>query len=166
MKLPAEVGNRVLDALPTSEYRRLIIRMRPVELPRGKVLYNAGDRAEAAYFPISGVVSLLSTTESGEIIEVGMVGNEGTTCVPVITHQQEMPYRVVVQIAGRAVKIDSESVRREFLCGGRFHDLLICYTHSLFAEITQSAVCSMAPESLRISASAWIRSVTSRPVPR
>src|SRR5258705_1585543 len=26
------------------------------------------------------------TSESGEIIEVGMVGNEGTTCVPVITH--------------------------------------------------------------------------------
>ena len=47
MRLPAEVGNRVLDALPTSEYRRLIMRMRPVELPRGKVLYNAGDRAEA-----------------------------------------------------------------------------------------------------------------------
>lgn len=142
MRLPAEVGIRVLDALPTSEYRRLIIRMRPVELSRGEVLYNAGDRAEAAYFPVSGVISLLSTTESGEIIEVGMVGNEGTTCVPVITHQQEMPYRVVVQIAGRAVKIDEESVRREFLCGGRFHDLLICYMHSLFAEITQSAVCN------------------------
>jgi CRP-like cAMP-binding protein len=142
MRLPAEVGNRILDALPTNEYRRLITRMRPVELPRGKVLYNAGDRADVAYFPIRGVVSLLSTTESGEIIEVGMVGNEGTTGLPVITHQQEMPYRVLVQIAGEGVKIDSETVRREFSCAGRFHDLLICYTHSLFAEITQSAVCN------------------------
>jgi len=116
--------------------------MRPVELPRGKVLFNAGDEVDVAYFPVSGVISLLSTTESGEIIEVGMVGNEGTTCLPIIAHQQEIPYRVVVQIAGHGVKIDSETVRREFLCAGRFHDLLICYTHSLFAEITQSAVCN------------------------
>src|ERR1041384_1761227 len=142
MRLPPEVGNHLLDALPTLEYRRLISRMRLVELPRGKVLYNAGDDADAAYFPVRGVVSLLSTTESGEIIEVGMVGSEGTTCLPVITHQQEMPYRVLVQIGGAAVKIDSDSVRREFLSGGRFHDLLICYTHTLFAEITQSAVCN------------------------
>src|ERR1041384_1589666 len=142
MRLPPEVGNHLLDALPTLEYRRLISRMRLVELPRGKVLYNAGDDADAAYFPVRGVVSLLSTTESGEIIEVGMVGSEGTTCLPVITHQQEMPYRLLVQIAGHALRIEADAVRKEFVRGGRLHDLLICHTHSLFSEITQSAVCN------------------------
>jgi CRP-like cAMP-binding protein len=113
-----------------------------VELPRGEVLYNAGDRADFIYFPIGGVVSLLSTTESGGVIEVGMVGSEGTTCLPGITHQQEMPYRVLVQIGGHALTIEAEAVRKEFNRGGRLQDLLICHTHSLFAEIAQSAVCN------------------------
>src|SRR5437870_13072183 len=106
--------------------------MRMLQLPTREVLYNDGDRDGFVYFPISGVVSLLSTTESSEVIEVGMVGSEGTTCLPVITHQQEIPYRVLVQIAGEALKIDADVVRKEFIRGGRLHDSLICYTHSLF----------------------------------
>ena len=135
----AEAGACTLAAV---EYGRLSPRLRMVQLPTGEVLYNAGDRADFVYFPISGVVSLLSTTESGEVIEVAMVGSEGTTCLPVITHQQEMPYRLLVQIAGHALRIEADTVRKEFVRGGRLHDLLICHTHSLFSEITQSAVCN------------------------
>jgi CRP-like cAMP-binding protein len=142
MKAFPHVRNRLLQALSAEEFGRLTPKLRPVQLVRGEVLYNAGDRAESVYFPLSGVVSLLSTTESGEVVEVGMVGNEGTTCIPVITHQQEMPYRVLIQIAGNALRIDAEAVREEFIRGRRLHNLLICYTHSLFAQIAQSAVCN------------------------
>jgi CRP-like cAMP-binding protein len=142
MKAFPNVRNRLLHALSAEEYGRLGPKLRPVHLVRGEVLYNAGDRAESVYFPLSGVVSLLSTTESGEVVEVGMGGNEGTTCIPVITHQQEMPYRVLIQIAGDALRIDAEAVREEFIRGRRLHNLLICYTHSLFAQIAQSAVCN------------------------
>ena len=142
MKVGPRMGNRLLKTLSAVEYGRLSPRLRMVQLPTGEVLYNAGDRADFVYFPISGVVSLLSTTESGEVIEVAMVGSEGTTCLPVITHQQEMPYRLLVQIAGHALRIEADTVRKEFVRGGRLHDLLICHTHSLFSEITQSAVCN------------------------
>ena len=136
------MANRLLKALSAVEYGRLSSKLQLVELPSGEVLYNVGDRVGFVYFPISGVVSLLSTTESGDVIEVGMVGSEGTTCLPGITHQQEMPYRVLVQIGGRALRIEADAVRKEFIRGRRLHDLLICHTHSLFAEITQSAVCN------------------------
>ena len=142
MKVGPRMGNRLLKTLAAVEYGRLSPRLRMVQLPTAEVLYNAGDRADFVYFPISGVVSLLSTTESGEVIEVAMVGSEGTTCLPVITHQQEMPYRLLVQIAGHALRIEADTVRKEFVRGGRLHDLLICHTHSLFSEITQSAVCN------------------------
>ena len=111
MKVGPRMGNRLLKTLSAVEYGRLSPRLRMVQLPTGEVLYNAGDRADFVYFPISGVVSLLSTTESGEVIEVAMVGSEGTTCLPVITHQQEMPYRLLVQIAGHALRIEADTVR-------------------------------------------------------
>src|SRR5713226_9727446 len=134
--------NHLLQALSTEEYGRFSPKLQSVHLPRGRVLYNAGDRADFVYFPISGVVSLLSSTESGEVVEVGVIGNEGTTCIPVITHAQEMPYRVLIQIPGDAMRCKAEIVRDEFVRGGRLHNLLICYTHSLFAQIAQSAVCN------------------------
>ena len=142
MRPTRENRNRLLQALSNEEYRRFASKLQPIHLTRGKVLYDAGDRADFVYFPLSGVVSLLSSTENGEVVEVGVIGNEGTTCVPVITHAQEMPYRVLIQIPGEAVRCRAEAVREEFIRAGRLHNLLICYTHSLFAQIAQSAVCN------------------------
>jgi len=138
----ATVKNRLLQALSSDEYRRLAPKLQQVHLPTGKVLYNAGDRADYVYFPLSGVVSLLSTTEAGEIVEVGMVGNEGTTYIPVISHAQEVPYRLLIQIPADAVRCEAGAIREEFVKGGQLHNLLICHMHSLFAQIAQSAVCN------------------------
>jgi len=136
------MNNQLLQALSAEELGRLTARLRSVRLSRGQVLYDAGESAGYVYFPISGVVSLLSITEAGEIVEVGMVGNEGTTCIPFIDQQQQMPYRLLIQIPGDALRIHADFVREEFRRGGRLHDLLIGHTHSLFAQISQSAVCN------------------------
>src|SRR6266496_3739330 len=136
------IQNRLLKALTAEEYRRLSPRLQDVHLPRGRVLYEAGNRADFVYFPLSGVVSLLSSTRTGQMVEVGMVGNEGTTCVPVTNHAQALPYKVLFQISADALRCEAEVVRDEFIRGGSLHSLLTCHTHSLFAQIAQSAVCN------------------------
>lgn len=138
----ASLQNRLLRALPNEVYERLTPKLRPVQLPRGRVLYDAGDLADCVYFPLSGVVSLLSSTEAGEVIEVGVVGNEGITVIPTIGRAREMPYRAVVQIPVEAVSIEVGVIRDEFLRGCELRNLLICHMHSLFAQIAQSAVCN------------------------
>jgi CRP-like cAMP-binding protein len=132
----------MLRALSAEEYGRLASRMKYVDLSTGQVLYNSGDRAEFVYFPLSGVVSLLSSTEAGEVVEVGMVGNEGTTCIPAVSHTQEMPYRLLIQVPGDALRCEAKVVRNEFVRGGELHRQLICHMNSLFAQIAQSAVCN------------------------
>jgi len=136
------IQNRLLKALTAEEYRRLGPRLQDVHLPRGRVLYEAGNRADFVYFTLSGVVSLLSSTRTGQMVEVGMVGNEGTTCVPVINHAAALPYKVLIQISADALRCEAEVVRDEFTRGGNLHSLLTCHTHSLFAQIAQSAVCN------------------------
>src|SRR5262245_48412152 len=91
-------ANRLLRSLPTEEFERIQRNSQTVLLPRGRVIWEAGDAAHQVYFPLSGVISLLSTTEAGEVIEVAMVGNEGTTALPVIMHAREMPYRAQIQV--------------------------------------------------------------------
>jgi len=134
--------NSLLESLPRKEYERLRPKLQLVQLSRGRVLCEAGDFAEYVYFPLNGVISLLSSTEAGEVIEVGMVGNEGTTALPIIMHAREMPYRAVVQLPVEALRSQPEVIQEEFKRASRLQNLLVCYAHSLFAQIAQSAVCN------------------------
>jgi ankyrin repeat protein len=59
------IGNRLLAALPATEYEALLPNLQRVHLPLDTMLYQAGDRINYAYFPISGMTSLLSITEDG-----------------------------------------------------------------------------------------------------
>lgn len=134
--------NRLLSALPSETYQRLLPDLTTTCLNKGKVLYEAGDHVRACYFPVGGMISLLSTTEDGETIEVSMVGDEGMVGVPAILGVNITPYEIMVQIETDALMVKADVLRREFTRGGRLHDLLLRYTHALLCQISQSAVCN------------------------
>ena len=136
------IGNRLLASLPPAEYEVLLPHLERVHLPLDTMLYHAGDRIQYAYFPVSGMASLLSITEDGEAIEVAMVGNEGMVDVGCFLRVNIMPYQSVIQIAADALKIRADLLRREFDRGGRLQDVLLRYTHALLTHVSQSAVCN------------------------
>lgn len=135
-------GNGLLSALPREEYERLSPHLELIRLTAGKILYNAGDPVRYAYFPKGGMVSLLSVTEDGRTIEVGMIGSEGMAGVPVVLRSSEAPYQVMVQLAGNALRIRGGPLRDEFDRGGKLQDLLLRYTHTLLVQVAQSAACN------------------------
>lgn len=134
--------NRLLTVLPQKEYERLTPHLEPVHLRKGEVLYEANDPVRYAFFPSNGIVSLLLTTEEGEMIEVGMIGNEGVTGLPVILRADRTPYLVVAQLPVEAVRIKAEALKSIFDEGGQFQHLLLSYTHVLFTQVAQSALCN------------------------
>ena len=69
-------ANRLLALLPQSEYARLPPHLKPVYLKKGAALYQAGDAVRYCYFPVCGVLSLLSPDAEGKTVEIGMCGNE------------------------------------------------------------------------------------------
>lgn len=143
LKEPVTVfGNSLLLALPHAEYQRLKPHLAMVRLPPGKILYNAGDIVRHAYFPKDGVVSLLSITEDGRTIEVGMIGNEGMAGIPIILRSNTAPFQVMVQLAGNALRIRGDALREEFNRGGKLQDMLLRYTNSLLTQVAQSAACN------------------------
>ena len=74
--------NRILEALPAGERDRLVRSMEVIALPIKAVLFEPGQPIDAVYFPISGVISLVTALEDGNIVEVATVGNEGIVGVP------------------------------------------------------------------------------------
>lgn len=134
--------NRLLGALSRQQYERLLPNLELVRLTPGKILYDVGDTVHHAYFPIGGMISLLSITQGGRTVEVGMVGNEGMTGLPTVLRCNVAPYRVMVQFAGNALRIRAEALKAEMSRSGQLQEVLLCYTHALLIQIAQSASCN------------------------
>lgn len=133
--------NRLLAALPRAEFERLAPRLEQVKLPNG-ILYDAGDVVHHAYFVQSGMVSLLSVTDKDQVIEVGVVGDEGMVGIPSALRDKRAPLRTLVQIPVTALRLSASALRQEFKRGGELQELILCYTHSLAMQIGQTVACN------------------------
>jgi CRP-like cAMP-binding protein len=113
-----------------------------VRLPRGRVIYEAGATVRHAYFLTGGIASLLAATADDDTVQVAMVGSEGALGPPALLGIGVMPYQVMMQLPGSALRISTAALGAEFGRGGPLHDSLLHYLHTLIAQITQSALCN------------------------
>jgi CRP-like cAMP-binding protein len=134
--------NRILRSLTRDELQRLLPFSERVNLPSGQVLFDAGDKISELYFLDSGMASLLSTTEEGSTIEVGMVGYEGIVGAALLLKNPQMPYRSMMQIAGQATKIQARPLLEEFDRNLDFRSLVLRYLHFMLMQVSQSALCN------------------------
>lgn len=139
---PKSGENRLLSRLPQQEKSALIAHLQPIHLKKKTVLYHAGDAVRYCYFPLNGMLSVLSSAGAGEIIEVSMIGNEGMAGVPAILQSSIIPYEVMVQIPSDAMRIEAEALKKQFNQGGTLQWLLLKYVHALLCQISQSGVCN------------------------
>jgi CRP-like cAMP-binding protein len=70
-------GNAILNALPTDVRERVMRHMTPVSLKIKTVLFEPGEVTSDVHFPLSGVISLVTPLQEGNVVEVATVGNEG-----------------------------------------------------------------------------------------
>jgi len=135
------IGNRILAALPREDFARLAPCLTAVRLERNKVVYITGDQIRYVYFPINGLMSLLSTTETGSTVEVAMVSNEGIVGLQVVLKNSMIPYEVAVQTETEAYRIKAEDLQEEFDKGEALQELILHYLNLLIAQISQSSLC-------------------------
>ncbi|MDQ1590551.1 MAG: hypothetical protein QOG71_1178 [Pyrinomonadaceae bacterium] len=146
------VMNRLLAALPKKEYQRLLPELESVPLIFGDIIFEPGDRLRHVYFPDNSIVSLLSAVEDRELLEVGIVGNEGMAGLPVFMGVTTSRTRGLVQGAGSAMRMKAAALRKETINGGALHKLLSRYSHALLTQISQSAACNrFHPISVRLA---------------
>lgn len=136
------VENRLLAALPSNEYERLLPSLQSVSFSLGEVVYEFGGHLDYVYFPTTSIVSLLYTMENGTSAEMGLTGNDGIVGIALFMGGGTMPNRAVVQSAGGAIRMKAKVLQNEFAQGGEFQRLLLRYTQALITQISQTAVCN------------------------
>lgn len=134
--------NRLLAALPLEEYERFLPNLETVSLPLKYVLYEPNKPIEHVYFPIHGVVSLVTIMEDGVAVEIATVGNEGMIGLPVFLGSEIIPMKAFSQIPGKGMRIKADVFKDLVNQGSPLHGLLQRYTQALFNQTAQSAACN------------------------
>ncbi|MFN6480243.1 Crp/Fnr family transcriptional regulator [Nostoc sp. DedQUE07] len=153
--------NKLLAALPTSDYERLIPHLKLVSLPTRQVLYEPGEPITHVYFPQNAVVSIVTIMEDGSTVEVGIVSNEGMVGIPIILGSNTTTTKAFVQVAGAGMQIDADVLRTEFNRGGAIQKLLLRYVRAIYTELTQSCACNRL-HSLEERLARWLLTVSDR----
>ena len=136
------IANSLLATLPREEYQRLHAGLEPVTLTYGEVLYEPGDPIRYAYFPCDSLVSLLTTIETNEALEVGLVGREGMVGISLVLGMDVASVRAVVQGTGTAMRMESARFHKEFLQCVPLQRELYRHAHAMLGQARQTAACN------------------------
>jgi CRP-like cAMP-binding protein len=134
-------ANRLLAAVPVSEYDRLHPHLESVGLPARAVLHEAGQAVAHVYFPVDGVISLLAPAEEG-FIEVAVVGREGVVGLAAFLGAEAAATQSLVQVPGQALRMPAEVFQSAISRDARLHGLLLRFTHVLLTQVSQSVACN------------------------
>ena len=133
--------NRLLGALPDEELDQLLPLLESVPLVDGMPIYEANEPISDVYFPISGIVSMVSAMREGTV-EVGTVGREGMTGLPLVLHATTMPSRAFVQVPGHAYRMPGSDLIAALRRSRRIERLVYRYVLALFDQTAQHAACN------------------------
>ncbi len=134
--------NKILAALPQSQYKRIAPYLRQVDLKGGDILLEPNEETDSIYFPQTAMISLVSIMMDGSTTEIGLVGNEGMIGIPAILGGKSTTSRSIVQIPGLALKIPADIIVQEFYRGEKFQQLTLFYIQALLTQVSQSAACN------------------------
>jgi CRP-like cAMP-binding protein len=134
-------GNSILDRLPSEDRALLAAKLSPVFLRVKTVLFEPGEVVDAVYFPLDGVISLVTPLEDGAIVEVATIGNEGIVGVPTIPGGA-FAVRAISQVAGRCLTMSVEAFREAEAASPGIAQLVQTYVLALFGQISQAAACN------------------------
>lgn len=134
--------NNWLASLGAKDRARLDPHLRTQRFERGHVLHEAGEQAEAVWFPLEGAVSLLTSVEDGKSVETGVVGTEGLVGAACGPMNGALMTRAVAQTDGRAACIASEDFSEALAESETMRAALARHTEVLFAQVQQIAACN------------------------
>ena len=105
------------------------------------MLSDSGQPTKYVYFPISGVISLISAIEGRPDVEVGMVGREGMLGAQLALGVVTAPLHALVQGAGTAWRRGYRAFKNELEASSAMRSGLNRYRYVLMAQLAESTGC-------------------------
>jgi CRP-like cAMP-binding protein len=137
---PIACENRILAS--ASVAADLFSSAREIKITTGQTLYDGHLPTSHCIFPESALMSLMSYTENGASVAVGMVGNEGLIGVAGLFDERLLPYRTIAQTSGTALKVPAAKVKESLRQDLALRNCIVHFLHAMFTQAVQTAACN------------------------
>jgi CRP-like cAMP-binding protein len=134
--------NWLLAALEPEDLAHLEPHLEIMILPKGTILYEAGDPIRYTYFPHDAVVCLINIMEEGQFVEVASFGREGLFGLISAIVSREAFGRYKVQVPGTASRIPIDRMQQAMQARPKLRRLILGYSEALLAQTFQTVSCN------------------------
>src|ERR1700680_720741 len=153
--------NRLLLALPSSDFQQLMPELEQIRCEREQVLMDADSSLGHVFFPDSGVVSAVAVYADGSIVEMATIGREGCTAVQAVLGAESSSIRLLVQLPGGASKMSRAAFTQAMESMPSFRNLMFAYVQAFLEQVLVSVACNGA-HSLKQRLARWLLTMRDR----
>ena len=132
--------NKVLAALSPADFALLEPHLEPVSLDVRQVLEPANKSIKHSYFLNQGLASVIAIGKNGHRLEVGLIGREGMTGLPVVIGNDRSPNETFVQVKGNGSRIKAEALRGAIRESRSLHYVLLTFVHAFMILTAHTAL--------------------------
>jgi CRP-like cAMP-binding protein len=135
-------ANILLGALSKSDLDLLSSKLESKDLVMGEMLQEPNKQVEYAYFPTSGICSVIAENVEGVQAETGLIGREGFVGVPIVLFADSSPSQVIVQAEGRALRLSRTKLLSAISKSPSLQAALLRFAHTFNVQVSQTAVAN------------------------
>src|SRR5436190_14496006 len=134
--------NSLLSRLSSEVIVGFSRQLEPIRFEKKLVLYEPGQPIRYAYFPETGMISVVSAMGDGRSIEVGTIGREGMAGATLLLSADRVPYQYYVQIVGDGYRIKAALLKVEAERAPELRTLIFQYQAAFLTQAMQTAACN------------------------
>ncbi|WP_028749069.1 Crp/Fnr family transcriptional regulator [Rhizobium mesoamericanum] len=148
-------SNRLLNYLSDEDYNLIKDRLEEVDLPKGLHLAKVGEPFSFAYFPSTGIASVVAVSPTGRRAEAGMAGREGFAPIAGLIHPGRGPFDIAIQVEGSGFRLPLSTLRDAMDRSRELTDLLLRYVLAFHFQVAYTAL-SNASHTVDVRLARWI----------
>src|SRR3954453_20104349 len=122
--------NRLLNSLSTADFILLRPNLEPLALALRQVLETPNKRIDDVYFIDSGFASVVAIQAKQVKAEVGLIGREGMTGLPIVLGAHLSAQSTYIQAPGSGQRLDAIVLRRAMNSSPSLRVSLLKYVHA------------------------------------
>jgi CRP-like cAMP-binding protein len=134
--------NALLAALPPGALALLEPGLEALALPRRLQLELPDRKIEYAYFPETGIASIVAPSAPGMQVEVGIVGREGMTGIAAVHATDRSPYSVYMQVGGAGHRVPVGVVAAAMERSAPCRHVFLAFAQALLIQVSETAVAN------------------------
>jgi CRP-like cAMP-binding protein len=135
-------NNHILAQLPADDREALLAGAEYTALPVGHTFARVGDLISRAYFPDTGVISMVSEMTTGHQVAVATVGAEGAIGVWALFGVPSYSHALVVLVESSGFQLPADRFRRVFQQSEALRRITLTHVGSWVWELATAAACN------------------------